>query len=99
MKTYKGIIIQNVKNGYGDYVSDGVYDFTINAENEYKATCKMLDYFYENYWYCGEEDMNIEKFKKLSEYAKFEALSEMKCLFEYIVYYNEENTETVKISI
>ena len=99
MKEYRGILIQTVEDEYGEHISDGIFNFTITANNENKATCKMLDYFYEVYWYCGEEDVDIDLFKDMHEYEKVNALNMMNCTFDYIVYYNKENTEGVEIVI
>ena len=105
MHKFKGILVQLVQatqedRGVSYFTSDGIFEFDITADNEYQATCKMLDYFYETYWFCNkEEDTPIEVFKSLTEYGKVEALNSAQCVFEYIVYYNPDKVKTIKVKL
>lgn len=105
MHEFKIILIQKIPVDKSDrdisyFMSDGIFDFTVMAEHEYQAELKMLNYFYQYIWYAGDEDMLIEEFRNLQTTdKKVEALENMKCVFEYIIYYNIEDIETTKIKI
>ncbi len=106
MNKFKAILVQKIPMYVSDrnisyFMSDGIFDFTIEADNEYKAEAKMLDYFYEHVWYNGssDDDIPIEDFRNLTTNKKVSALEDMECTFEYIIYHNPEKTETTKITI
>lgn len=105
MNKFKGFLVQFVQAtqeeiGISYFTSDGIFEFDITADNEYQATCKMLDYFYETYWFSNEEeDTPIEVFKNLTEQNKVEDLKSAQCVFEYIVYYNPDKVKTIKVKL
>lgn len=104
MAKFKGIIIQSVFSEYdlnhiSTYTTDGKFEYEINAKHITEATSKMLNHFYEKYWFGSETDLPIEKFKKLSNENKVDMLWYLECSFDYIIHFDRNDVETIKNSI
>jgi hypothetical protein len=106
MPIYKATLIQQIKNhpdrrGASHYMADGIFEYTIKAKNIDSALSKMLNHFYETYWFSdkNEHDMPISKFNKLSIDDKIFELQISHGMFDYIIYDNPDNNKPIVVSI
>ena len=107
MSKFKGILVQFLETNklqefriISNWYSDGIFEYNIEASNEYQAEEKMLNHFYETYWFgAGNEDISVEDFKNLGNNEKIKALNEMDCQFQHIIYFNPYETKTIKNKI
>jgi hypothetical protein len=106
MPIYKATLIQQIQNhpdrrGASHYMADGIFEYTIKAKNIDLALSKMLNHFYETYWFSdkNEHDMPISKFNKLSIDDKIFELQISHGMFDYIIYDNPDNKKPIVVSI
>lgn len=105
MNKFKGILIQYIRTNssledVSYFMSDGIFEFDILAENDIQAQSKLLNHFYRHLWFKGgDNEISIEDFEKLSIDSKEDYLDKARCVFEYIVYFNPEKNKSIKINI
>ena len=107
MSKFKGILVQFIEtfnlpefSDISSWYSDGIFEYDIEAQNEYEAEEKMLNHFYETYWFGGgDEDISVEDFKKLRVDTKIRRLNEMDCQFQHLIYFNPFETKIAKNTI
>jgi hypothetical protein len=107
MSKFKGILVQFLETNnlqefrnISSWYSDGIYEYDIEAKNEYEAEEKMLNHFYETYWFgAGDEDVPVKEFKNLPNSLKIESLQNMDCQFQHLIYFNPYKTKITKNKI
>lgn len=104
MAKFKGLIIQTVPTEndlrhISYYTTDGIFEYEINAQHITEATSKMLNHFYEKYWFGSEADLSIKEFKKLSNEDKVDILWYLNCSFDFIVHFDCNEVKTIQNSI
>lgn len=98
MFKFKGIIIQYLYDEDNKFhFIDGITEYKINAEKKELALHKMLNHYYKELWFSGENsgDTPVEDFINIENVDdKIKELNEHSCQFEYILDIIEEDIKT-----